>query len=213
MNHISFVKTGISFLYEELIKLTVANVIFLKSPAGVGFSYSNKSSDHITTGDKQTEKDSYAFLTNWLERYPQYKSLTGEIYAGRYVLQLASLFLPQNKRSNQTLINLNGIAVGNALIDETTWLKGMYEFYWTHSLILDEAHAGIKKFCDFEAQNYSTKKCNEYQGRLGYEIGDGLDLYNIYSPLFHLDDVGKHAESLGSVKSFDPCTYDMSLYT
>ncbi|GKC78662.1 serine carboxypeptidase II-3-like protein [Tanacetum coccineum] len=96
--------------------------------------------------------------------------------------------------------NANQFKVGNALIDETTWLKGMYEFYWTHSLISDEAHAGIKNFCDLEDQNYSTKKCNEYQGRLGYEIGDGLDLYNIYSSLFHLDDVGKPAESLGSVK-------------
>nr|GFA23163.1 serine carboxypeptidase II-3-like isoform X1 [Tanacetum cinerariifolium] len=56
-----------------------------------------------------------------------------------------------------------------------------------------------------EAQNYSSKKCNEYKGRLGDELGDELDLYNIYSPLCHLDDVGKPAESLGSVKSFGPC--------
>ncbi|KAI3785499.1 hypothetical protein L1987_44618 [Smallanthus sonchifolius] len=51
----------------------VANVIFLESPAGMGFSYSNRSSDY-TTGHKRTAKDSYTFLVNWLNRFPQYKN-------------------------------------------------------------------------------------------------------------------------------------------
>ncbi|KAJ0889850.1 putative carboxypeptidase D [Helianthus annuus] len=93
---------------------SVANVIFLESPAGVGFSYSNRSSDY-TTGDKQTAKDSYTFLVNWLNRFPQYKTrdffITGESYAGHYVPQLASLIVAENKKTNQTVINLKGIAV------------------------------------------------------------------------------------------------------
>ena len=92
----------------------MANVLFLESPAGVGFSYSNTSSDY-TTGDKRTAKDSYTFLLNWLERFPQYKSrsfyITGESYAGHYVPQLAALIQSENKKTNQTVINLSGIAV------------------------------------------------------------------------------------------------------
>lgn len=97
----------------------VANVLFLESPAGVGFSYSNTSSDYENVGDKRTAEDSYAFLVNWLERFPQYKNsdffITGESYAGHYVPQLAYTIIVQNKFTNQTKINLKGIAVSSSL--------------------------------------------------------------------------------------------------
>lgn len=90
----------------------VANLLFLDSPAGVGFSYSNTSFDMVT-GDKRTgvwawvacsiarhrfisssltywfkiaAKDAYNFLKRWFERFPQYKNrpfyIAGESYAG-----------------------------------------------------------------------------------------------------------------------------------
>jgi serine carboxypeptidase-like clade II len=93
----------------------VANILFLESPAGVGFSYSNTTSDYKKAGDKSTAKDAYVFLINWLERFPQYKTrdfyITGESYAGHYVPQLASTILHNNKLYNNTIINLKGISV------------------------------------------------------------------------------------------------------
>ena len=96
------------------LRNAVANVLFLESPAGVGFSYSNRTSDYVT-GDKKTAEDSYTFLINWLERFPEYQTreffITGESYAGHYIPQLAQLILHNNKITNQTVINLKGIAV------------------------------------------------------------------------------------------------------
>ena len=94
----------------------MANVIFLESPAGVGFSYSHKPSDYSNIGDNSTARDSYIFLLNWLERFPQYKTrdffIAGESYAGHYVPQLAHLILSNNKKmKHHTVINLKGIAV------------------------------------------------------------------------------------------------------
>ncbi|XP_076904593.1 serine carboxypeptidase 1-like [Bidens hawaiensis] len=185
----------------------VANVMFLESPAGVGFSYSNRSSDY-TTGDKQTAKDSYTFLVNWLNRFPQYKTrdffITGESYAGHYVPQLASLILAENKKTNQTVINLKGMAIGNAWIDDTTSYEGMYDYYWTHALNSDETHAGIDKYCDYASGNFSDT-CEEYQSQGDYEYGE-IDPYNIYAPLCHND---AHKPGFPrSVKSFDPCSDD-----
>ena len=99
--------------------VTVANIIFLESPAGVGFSYSNTTSDYKLSGDNRTAQDSLTFLVNWLERFPQYKNrdfyITGESYAGHYVPQLALTILQYNKITNQTVINLQGIAVKNLI--------------------------------------------------------------------------------------------------
>ena len=97
--------------------MAVANVLFLESPAGVGFSYSNTSSDYNQTGDRITAKDAYIFLINWLERFPEYKSreffITGESYGGHYVPQLAYTILLLNNITNYTVINLKGIAVSS----------------------------------------------------------------------------------------------------
>lgn len=94
----------------------MANVIFLDSPAGVGFSYSNTTADYNNTGDTSTATDAYTFIVNWLERFPHYKTrdlyITGESYAGHYVPQLANTILLRNNNSNiPTVINLKGVAV------------------------------------------------------------------------------------------------------
>ncbi|CAI0411694.1 unnamed protein product [Linum tenue] len=66
----------------------LANLLFLESPAGVGFSYSNTTADYYTAGDNSTAEDSYTFLINWFERFPQYKHrdfyIAGESYAAEH---------------------------------------------------------------------------------------------------------------------------------
>ena len=103
------------FLLTTKRNLAVANVIFLESPAGIGFSYSNDSHDYTEAGDKKTAEDSYIFLLNWLARFPQYKArhffISGESYAGHYAPQLALYILSRNKNTTQTVINLKGISV------------------------------------------------------------------------------------------------------
>lgn len=95
--------------------LVAANVLFLESPAGVGFSYTNTSADLTNSGDKATAIDNIAFLENWFERFPEYKGrdfyISGESYAGHYVPQLAHTILVHNKKAGNHIINLKGIIV------------------------------------------------------------------------------------------------------
>ncbi|KAK2989540.1 hypothetical protein RJ640_016664, partial [Escallonia rubra] len=170
-----------------------SNVIFLESPAGVGFSYSNTSSDYHHTGDKSTANDAYIFLVKWLERFPQYKTrdfyITGESYAGHYVPQLAYTILLNNKVTNQTVINLKGIA------------KGLLDYWWTHALLSDETHEKLITECQF-VNDTSSPKCEDIIDNSFDTLGD-LDVYNIYAPIC-LDPVLKNG-STGSVDNIDPC--------
>ncbi|XP_027166061.1 serine carboxypeptidase-like 28 [Coffea eugenioides] len=142
----------------------VANILYLKSPAAAGFSYSNTSSDY-TIGDKQTAKDSYTFLINWLERFSDYKSrdfyIAEEAYAGFFVPELAYLILHNNKITNQTVINL-----------KKTQSKGLYDFLRSHSPISDEIYHGLVSNCT----------CNKYAEQAVKAMGN-INRYNIYAPV------------------------------
>ncbi|XP_022860894.1 serine carboxypeptidase II-3-like [Olea europaea var. sylvestris] len=193
---------GKTLWYNKYAWNTVANVLFLESPAGVGFSYSNTSSDYIT-GDKKTAADSYTFLANWLERFPEYKTrdfyITGESYAGHYVPQLAYLILENNKITNQTVINLKGIAIGNAYIDYTDRWTGTYDHFWTSALISDEIHEGIISNCNFSSEATVSDVCEEYMDQAD-KATENIFIYDIYAPLCN------SSSNAPSISGFDPCS-------
>ncbi|CAA0807557.1 Serine carboxypeptidase-like 40 [Striga hermonthica] len=185
----------------------VANVLFLDSPAGVGFSYSNRSSDYVT-GDKQTAADSYTFLVNWLQRFPEYKTrpfyITGESYAGHYVPQLADLILRYNKLSKNALyINLiNRIAIGNAYIDTADNGIGSLDYFWSHALISEDTYKGVKTNCNFSSDKPDSDRCRYYKEQWHKESGN-INNYDIYAPLCR-----SPRQFSSQISNFDPCTYD-----
>ncbi|XP_038979108.1 serine carboxypeptidase 1-like [Phoenix dactylifera] len=184
----------------------VANVIFLESPAGVGFSYTNTSSDYKNRGDKRTAEDTYTFLVNWLERFPEYKTrdlfITGESYAGHYVPQLASLILLNNKNPNKPIINLRGIAMGNAYIDSNITEMAMYEFLWMHDMYSDRTHKLIRRTCNIS--DMSSPECKHATNLADMEIGS-INPYNVYAPLC-TEKSHKATCITSSNVEFDPCT-------
>ncbi|CAL5333694.1 unnamed protein product [Camellia sinensis] len=163
----------------------VANILFLESPAGVGFSYSNTTSDYDMSGDKRTAHDAYVFLINWFKRYPHYKArdfyITGESYAEL------------------------GIMIGNGIMNDETDARGTYDYIWSHALISDETHSGLMHHC-MSSSNY-TPQCEDYAQKMNSEIGN-IDYYNIYAPLC-LDIITSNSSKKNSKRNrggrHDPC--------
>ncbi|XP_057456936.1 serine carboxypeptidase-like 40 isoform X2 [Lotus japonicus] len=186
----------------------VANVLFLESPAGVGFSYSNKSSDYLANGDRKTASSNYVFLVNWLERFPEYKNrdfyIAGESYAGRYVPELAHTIFNLNKIANKTIINFKGILIGNAVINDETDEPGMYDYLATHAIISDRAAYDINNSCDFTSSN-QTRECNAIADEVYQDISY-IDLYNIYAPLCKDSNLTALPKKTSIVT--DPCSED-----
>lgn len=93
----------------------LANIVFVESPAFVGFSYSNTSSDYSFFSDDLTAKYNLAFTLGWFVKFPEYKKnefyLTGESFAGHYVPELAQQILSYNEQSTGFKINFKGFAV------------------------------------------------------------------------------------------------------
>ncbi|XP_057514159.1 serine carboxypeptidase-like 40 isoform X2 [Actinidia eriantha] len=187
-----------------------ANVLFLESPAGVGFSYSNTTSDFERGGDKKTASDNYVFLLNWLERFPEYKNrdfyISGESYAGHYVPQLAHTILHHNKAANKTFVNLKGIIIGNALINDDTDVVGFYDYIASHALISDENLYQIKKYCNVgvNATHLSYDKCKAVGNDVYLDLKN-IDIYNIYAPLCHNTNLTQKPKK-SSLLDFDPCS-------
>ncbi|KAJ6791686.1 serine carboxypeptidase-like 40 [Iris pallida] len=191
-------------LYENPYALNkVANVIFLESPAGVGFSYSNTTSDYELNGDKRTAQDSHTFLVNWLERYPEYKNrdfyIAGSSYSGHYIPQLAKLILLENNKTDKP-INLKGIAIGNPYLDTYLNIKDRYEFLWSHAMYSDETHAMFLKTCNMTS--IDSTECLSVMSQADREIGN-IDLLNIYAPFCH-----SNGSTNSNVKplEYNPCS-------
>lgn len=164
-----------------------SNLLFVESPAGVGWSYSNTTSDY-TTGDAKTAKDMHMFLLKWYEKFPDFKSrelfLTGESYAGHYIPQLAEVLLDHNAQSTNFKFNIKGVAIGNPLLRLDRDVPATYEFFWSHGMISDEIGLKIMNECAFNDYTYAsphnvTDSCNDAISQANSIIGDYINNYDV----------------------------------
>ncbi|KAK7304823.1 hypothetical protein VNO77_42712 [Canavalia gladiata] len=209
-------KTGSSLYLNKYAWNREANILFLESPAGVGFSYTNTSSDLKTSGDRRTAQDALIFLIRWIERFPQYKYrefyIAGESYAGHYIPQLAKKVHDYNKK-NPHILNLKGFLVGNAVTDDHYDGVGTVTYWWSHSMISDQSYKSILKYCNF-SEKKTTKKCDDAVSyAVNHEFGN-IDQYSIYTPsctTSHNDTLKRvrfKSSILHRISGYDPCTED-----
>ncbi|XP_055806554.1 serine carboxypeptidase-like 34 isoform X2 [Solanum dulcamara] len=195
-----------------------ANLLFLESPVGVGFSYTNTSSDIKELGDTNTAQDSYKFLLNWFRRFPQFKShefyIAGESYAGHYVPQLAEQIFDNNKKvKKEDRINFKGFMIGNALMDDETDQKGMIDYAWDHAVISDHLYHSIKRVCNFSLKlvgDDCDNLLNQY-----FAVYKILDMYSLYAPKCVNTNFSTIPNSLSTIEGwfkrptgYDPCLSD-----
>ncbi|KAL8042762.1 hypothetical protein ABFX02_09G074300 [Erythranthe guttata] len=158
-----------------------ANMLYLDTPVGVGFSYSTGASSYETVNDEITAKDNLVFLQKWFLDFPQYRNsrlfITGESYAGHYVPQLANLIIQLNKKKK--IINLTGIALGNPLLEFSTDYNSRAEYFWSHGLISDSTYNVFTSGC-----NYSRYVSEYYRDSVSVLCSRVMSLVNRESSRF-----------------------------
>ncbi|KAF3334449.1 serine carboxypeptidase-like 45 [Carex littledalei] len=164
-----------------------ANMLYLETPAGVGFSYSMDPSYYDSVDDKMTASDNLVFLQRWLEKFPQYKShdlyIAGESYAGHYIPQLAEVMVEFNQK--QKLFNLKGIALGNPVLEFATDFNSRAEYFWSHGLISDSTYKLFTKVCNYSryvSEYYSESLspiCSRVMSQVTRETSRFVDKYDV----------------------------------
>jgi serine carboxypeptidase-like clade 2 len=155
-----------------------ANIIYLESPSGVGFS---PASGSIETSDLLTAKDNLSAVLSFFEKFPEYKGrdfyLTGESYAGIYVPYLASSIIDYNDTNSNNKINLKGLLLGNPVSD---WSyegeKAMIDFSFTHALYSMEQRKDYEHSC---LNKYNEEDCKNAKNSI-YNSIKGIFIYDIY---------------------------------
>ncbi|KAF4363836.1 hypothetical protein F8388_000501 [Cannabis sativa] len=154
-----------------------ANMLFLESPIGVGFSYSNTTTDYENLGDEFTANDAYTFLHEWFLKFPSYKNhsfyIAGESYAGKQ---------GEHARASSVL-GAPYSRLGNPETSDAEDWKGLVDYAWSHAVISDETHKIIKEKCDFNSnKTWDNEDCTNGVDEVLKQYKE-IDIYSLYTPL------------------------------
>ncbi|XP_063315232.1 lysosomal protective protein-like [Pelobates fuscus] len=161
----------------------IANILYLESPAGVGFSYSDDK--NYVTNDTEVAENNYQALKDFFRLFPEFQEndfyITGESYGGVYVPTLAV------RVSRDPSINLKGIAVGNGLLSTEIDANSLLYFSYYHGLIDSQLWSLLQLHCCEDGKcSFTDKKrlvCLILARKAYYTtMGGGMNIYNLYQP-------------------------------
>jgi len=198
-----------------------ANMIWLESPAGVGFSYSNNTNDY-TTGDARTAADTYTFLQSFFTYFPQYVNnefwVTGESYGGHYVPEAAALIY-KNNALGMAKINIVGMMVGNAWTQADVDNAGALHTWSQRALIPFADTDAALKACNLSDigplladkmsveefavgwQGFAGPACNQILNDISNTAFNDIDIYDIYIDVCNINLQQQMASLLGKYGS------------
>ncbi|KAI4326351.1 hypothetical protein MLD38_031675 [Melastoma candidum] len=167
----------------------VSSILYLDSPAGVGFSYSKNKSDY-TTSDIKTASDTHKFLLNWFKLYPEYLSnpffIAGESYAGIYVPTLAREVVKGIRKGIKPTLNFKGYLVGNGVTDYKFDGNALVPFAHGMALISDQLFEEVRRECRgvYYWTDNTTESCSTKLVEVD-QVLNVLNIYDILEPCYH----------------------------
>lgn len=117
---------------------SVANMLYVEIPAGVGFSYSDVPEDMNNVGDEETAADNLVVVEEFFKRFPERLVnefyISSESYGGHYIPQLAKKIIERMATPGFD-IRFKGFLVGNPWVDPFTNDVAQVRSFFQHGLI------------------------------------------------------------------------------
>uniref|UniRef100_A0A0N5C1H2 Carboxypeptidase n=1 Tax=Strongyloides papillosus TaxID=174720 RepID=A0A0N5C1H2_STREA len=165
----------------------IGNVLFLSSPAGVGYSFSTNG--NITTDDDDVARDNYNALIYFLKyKFPELQGrdffVTGESYGGVYIPTLSSLLVDDTSG----LFNFKGMAIGNGMYNFPNNYNTMVSLFYYRGFMRQQLYDKVANKCcngnPYNCDYFSLlkKPGTECRTLILYQLNseDGLNTYNNY---------------------------------
>merc|ERR1712228_890138 len=149
-----------------------ASVIWIDQPSFTGYSYDDNGFVDGVYNEDQIADDLYEFMQLFLKNNTKYSKLpfyvTGESYAGHYVPHFSRRILDNNNdlKPGNIRINLQGLAIGDGLVDPYTQYPAYAPYANDHNLVSEAQYKFMRDFiplCDEE-----IKLCDDYNGTGSY---------------------------------------------
>uniref|UniRef100_A0A914V0K8 Carboxypeptidase n=1 Tax=Plectus sambesii TaxID=2011161 RepID=A0A914V0K8_9BILA len=177
-------------IYENVYAWNkVGSVIFMESPAGVGYSYSTDG--NLQTNDDEVATDNYnALLYFFQTKFPELKNndfyITGESYGGVYLPTLGAL-LAKDKTNFPTF---KGMAIGNGVLSFPLNYNTMVPLFYYHGLmrqslwdsVSSECCNGNPTTCDYYTK-LNSQPCRSLIIKQ-LDSAEDLNPYNLYASCY-----------------------------
>ncbi|CAD8101495.1 unnamed protein product [Paramecium primaurelia] len=158
-----------------------ANILFLESPAGVGFSINIDTKYEYN--DENSGQDNYQALLVWFQAFKQFQKhkffIAGESYAGMYIPYTAKAIVEGNKQA-VFKIPLEGILIGNGLLiwDAKIRRSALQEFFIRRNFLPPTTANTIRKICGVKPDSINCVLAETQFDQIC--LGSNINVYNIY---------------------------------
>ncbi|CAN6311537.1 unnamed protein product [Urochloa humidicola] len=133
-----------------------ANIIFVDSPVGAGFSFSRDPKGY-DVGDVSSSLQLKAFLYKWFEGHPDFLAnpvyVGGDSYGGKIVPYLMQKISEDIEAQVKPALNLKGYLVGNPVTGESIDTDSQVSFAHGVGIISDQLYEAIMEHCKEESYN------------------------------------------------------------
>ncbi|KAL0356913.1 UNVERIFIED_CONTAM: Serine carboxypeptidase-like 18, partial [Sesamum calycinum] len=153
-----------SFTLNPYSWTKIANIIFIDSPVGTGFSYATTSQAYNNSDTKSAQYNS-SFLRKWLLNHLEFVKnrlyIAGDSYGGKITPMVALEIAKGNEAGLKPRMSLQGYIVGNAVTDANKGSNEKVPFAHGMGLVPDEYFELAKSSCNGEYVNSdpNNKQC------------------------------------------------------
>ena len=113
------------------------SMLFVDNPVGTGFSYTEDAACY-SENMSDVSANLYALLEVFFTAFPDLLAVpfyvTGESYAGKYVPSISSYIHERNLENPKVRIRLEGLSVGDGLMDPLTQVSGYGELLYNEGM-------------------------------------------------------------------------------